>query len=150
MELLPQTEAFCAPEVQVRLELEKQERMMLLSFRFDGTAGTCCDRCLNPLRFKVEQEETIIVKTASASDTDAQDEENLWWVSEKDTFIDLASYFYETIALSRPLQVFCPEDENGKPTCDPAMLDLYEQPAAHQEEDTDPRWDALKSLKNRI
>ncbi|MDE5575625.1 MAG: DUF177 domain-containing protein [Bacteroidales bacterium] len=150
MELFPETEAFCEPEVRVGLELEKQERMMLLSFRFDGTAGTYCDRCLNPLRFKVEQEETIIVKTASASDTDAQDEENLWWVSEKDTFIDLASYFYETIALSRPLQVFCPEDENGKPTCDPAMLDLYEQPAAPQEAETDPRWDALKSLKNRI
>ena len=149
MELYPETEAFSEPQVQVELELEKQERMMLLSFRFKGTAGTLCDRCLNPLRFKVETEETIIVKTASASDTGEQDEENLWWINEKDTAIDLSPYFYETLALSRPLQVFCPEDENGEPTCDTAMLGLYGQASAEQDE-TDPRWDVLKSLKDRI
>ncbi|MCM1041204.1 MAG: DUF177 domain-containing protein [Bacteroides sp.] len=147
MELYPEADVFCEPQVRVELEMEKRERMMLLSFRFSGTAGTACDRCLRPLRFGVEVQEEIIVKTASAGESDAQDEENLWWVSEKDTAIDLAPYFYETIALSRPLQVFCPEDETGAPTCDPAMLHLYEQPSGQQEPETDPRWDALKKLK---
>lgn len=151
MKSIPETELFFEPDIQVELELEKQERMMLLSFRFRGTAGTVCDRCLRPLRFPVERQEEIIVKTASASDIGAQDEENLWWIGEKDSSIDLTPYFYETVVLCRPLQVFCPEDGNGDPTCDPAMLDLYGQASCQKEEDAvDSRWDALKVLKNRI
>lgn len=151
MELYPEAEAFCEPDVHVELSLEKQERMMLLSFRFSGTAGTQCDRCLKPLRFKVEVNEDIVVKIASGSETGAENEENLWWVGEKDSYIDLAPYFYETITLARPLQCFCPEDENGNSTCDQAMLALYGQ---HDQADTepaaDPRWDALKALKDRV
>lgn len=147
MDLFPETDAFAEPDVRVELSLEKQERMMLLFFRFHGTAGTECDRCLNPLRFEVKTEEEIIVKVASAGDADAQNEDNLWWIDEKESALDLASYFYETIVLCRPLQVFCPEDEKGKSTCQKAMLKFYEQPEAEKE--TDPRWDALKSLKDK-
>ncbi len=152
MDLFPGTEAFSDLDVHVSAELEKHERMMSLLFRFSGTAGTRCDRCLRPLRYDVDVEEEIIVKTVSEGDSGALDEENLWWISEKETFLDLASYFYETVVLSRPMQVFCPQDGNGNPTCDPAMLDLCGLHALDRETgtETDPRWDALKKLKEGI
>lgn len=150
MKLFSDSDVFCEPDVHVELSLEKQERMILLDFRFDGTAGTQCDRCLRPLRFNVEVEEKILVKMVSEVEPETGEEDNLWWITEKDTCLDLAPYFYETITLHRPLQVFCPEDENGLSTCDKDMLNLYGQDAGVQETETDPRWDALKELKNKI
>lgn len=150
VDAFPVGDAFEEPDVHVEVDMEKRERMLLLSFRFRGTAGTQCDRCLKPLRFKVEVEDEIIVKMTSDAGSEAAQEDNLWWITEKDAYLDLAPYFYETITLSRPLQVFCPEDENGRSTCDKAMLGLYGQAADSEKAETDPRWDALKELKNRI
>lgn len=149
-DVFPVGDAFAEPDVHVEVDMEKRERMMLLSFRFSGTAGTQCDRCLKPLRFRVDTQEEIIVKMASDDDSEAGDGDNLWWITEKDSYLDLAPYFYETITLSRPLQVFCPEDKNGQSTCDKAMLSLYGQTNEAREPETDPRWNALKELKDRI
>ncbi len=151
MALFPEADAFFSPEIKVFLSLEKSERMMILSFRFEGSAATRCDRCLQDLRFAVEGGEEIIVKTASDAETGAEDEENLWWVSEKDTSLDLASYFYETIVLRRPLQLFCAEKADGSSGCDPAMMALYRSAEAAKKEaehESDPRWDVLRKLRD--
>ncbi|MDE7072772.1 MAG: DUF177 domain-containing protein, partial [Bacteroidales bacterium] len=152
MALFPEADTFFSPDIKVTLEVEKLERMMSLHFRFEGGAATRCDRCLRDVRFEVESEDEIIVKTAGDAETGAEDEENLWWVSEKDTELDLAPYFYETIVLSRPLQVFCPEAADGTPGCDPAMLALYRsaETAPKASTEPDPRWEALRTLRDAV
>ena len=152
MALFPEADTFFSPEIKVSLLLEKNDRMMTLSFHFEGSAATRCDRCLRDVRFAVECREEIIVKTASEAEKGAEDEENLWWVSEKDTKLDLAPYFYETIVLCRPLQMFCAEKADGTPGCDPAMMVFYHsaEAAKQAEHEPDPRWDALRKLREAV
>ncbi|MEG1498553.1 MAG: DUF177 domain-containing protein [Bacteroidales bacterium] len=141
-------------QVHIELTLEKSERMMLLGFTMNGHIDLQCDRCLKDLPYLLDLKETVVVKFTSHEETE-MDEDNLWYVSDKTTQIDLSSYFYETLVVQRPLQIFCPLDKNGKSTCDPQMLKRL------QVEDTladlkleenleDLRWSALKNFNKEV
>lgn len=154
MEEFPQEENFSDPQVEVSLHLTKADRMMELSFSFHGRAKTQCDRCLKDLFFPVDVREHVLVKIVSQPEEAAEDGESLWWISEKDSFIDLAPYFHEVLVLARPMQCVCETDSDGNPTCDPAMLALFDPQDGKggKEEGTfeDPRWAALKGLKEKM
>ncbi|HKJ79252.1 MAG TPA: DUF177 domain-containing protein, partial [Prolixibacteraceae bacterium] len=67
--------------------------------------------------------------------------------------LNLAQLIYEYISLAIPLKRVHPEDKNGDSQCDTEMLDKinnYVQPEVDkdEEENVDPRWAALKKLKN--
>lgn len=118
----------CFPEgeirhaaVKVHLELEREERLMRLQFEFRGQFETACDRCLRALACPVNFRDEVIVRFAGDAD-EREDEDNLWWVEEHQDKLDLSQYLYESVALQRPIQMFCPADEAGRPTCDEKML----------------------------
>ncbi len=150
MELFPDTDAFFAPRVRVELEMVKSDRLMDMKFRFEGTAMSLCDRCLQEVEFPVSTTEKVVAKI-SAEATEVQEEDEFWVVPEKDSSLDLAPYFYEVLVLSRPMQLFCPENEKGESACDPRMLAFY-QP--RQQEDVAPegdsRWAALAGLRDKM
>lgn len=153
MEEFPDETNFSEPQVEVSLHLTKADRMMELSFLFRGRAKTQCDRCLRELSFPVEFQERILVKTVAKPEDAGEDGENLWWVSEKDSFLDLAPYFHEVLVLARPLQCVCGTDSEGTPACDPDMLAFFgpqEKERKKGEAFTDPRWAALKGLKEKM
>ncbi|MDE5704313.1 MAG: DUF177 domain-containing protein, partial [Bacteroidales bacterium] len=62
-----------------------------------------------------------------------EDEDNLWWVEEHQDKLDLSQYLYESVAVQRPIQMFCPTDAAGRSTCDESMsrhLEQEEKPEA--------------------
>ena len=109
-------------DVTVDLTLERAERLMRLHFDFQGRFKTVCDRCLRELDCPVAFQDEVIVRFVSET-AGKEDEDNLWWVDEHQDKLDLSQYLYETVALQRPLQWFCPEDGNGVSTCDAAFLE---------------------------
>lgn len=132
----------CFPEGEIReadvtvfLTLERAERLMRLRFDFQGSFKTGCDRCLSEIDCPVSFQDEVVVRFTSEADApDAsaktgpkganakQDEDHLWWVEEHRDKLDLSQYLYEMVALQRPIQWFCPEDENGQSTCNAAMM----------------------------
>lgn len=137
-------------KVVFNVKLEKKERLMLFHFTFSGEVRTTCDRCLGEMELPVSGEETLCVKF---SDTEHSDDEDVVILPEKEYKIDLAQWMYEYVAVALPMQCIHPDNADGTPGCDPEMMKyLTEDTDGNEqssEEETDPRWNALKELKNK-
>ena len=137
-------------EVNFAVVLEKRERVLMFNFAFHGVVKTICDRCLGELEVPVSGEETLCVKF---SDTETSDKEDVVILPEGEHQIDLAQWMYEYVAVRMPMQKV---HEEGQ--CDPEMLQYISEEREPSEEDevremgegeTDPRWDALKTLMEK-
>jgi uncharacterized metal-binding protein YceD (DUF177 family) len=123
--------------------MEKQERMLIFDLELKGKIEASCDRCGEPFDLPVKGNEQLIVKFG---DEDLQEDDMLVVIPDTSYEFDLSHYLYEMIHLLLPAKRIHGEDENGNSLCDPEMLkhiDEYEE-----EEKTDPRWDALRKLKD--
>lgn len=131
------------------VKLEKKERMMMFYFTYSGEVTTTCDRCLGEMRLPVEGEQSLCVKF---SDTEQSDDEDVIILPESEYKIDLAQWMYEYVAVAIPIQCVHPDDAEGNSTCDPEMTKYLSEEAKGEatqtdEDDIDPRWEALKNLK---
>ena len=133
--------------------MEKKERLMLFFFAFSGKVRTECDRCLEEIDWPVEGNETICVKL---SDTETSDDENVVILPESAFKVDLAQWMYELVAVSMPIRCIHPDDADGNSTCNPEMLKYisegtengeWETENGDENEEIDPRWEALLKLK---
>lgn len=130
--------------VNISLDLTKQERMMIFEFNIKGFVEVPCDRCLEPFNQKVEGNERLIVKFGEKYE---EQSDEVILIPESDYEFDIAPYIYEYIDLLLPMQRIHPDDESGNSTCDQDMLDRLSPP--YEEPTTDPRWEALKKLKDK-
>lgn len=135
--------------VNFKVKLEKNERFLLFDFKFSGLVKTECDRCLGEMDVPVEGEESLCVKF---SDTETSDDEDVTFLPESATKIDLAQWMYEYVTVAIPMQHVHPDDENGNPICDPEMLKYItgndeEGTKASTTDAVDPRWEKLLDLK---
>lgn len=126
--------------LKVWLNFEKKETMLLCSFIVDGTVEMVCSRCNEPMDAEIEGELEIIYQFGHES----YDDENIIVISPDSYEIDVKQPIYELITISLPTR---PIHEEGK--CDEEMVKLIEKFQAKEKKDndnTDPRWSALKNL----
>ena len=125
------------------VELDKQETMLILNFKIDGTIETTCDRCLKVLPIQVDITEQQIAKF---SDEPVDEDEEIIALGKNDHEIDISALIYEYINVAVPFISVCGEGNTS--TCDKEMLDKLNSLSANgeQNEQTDPRWDALKNM----
>ncbi len=132
--------------VKATVILEKKPGILALHFSLQGEVEVICDRCLTPFMAPVDSVQDIYVKTG---DEFRELEDNVIMINEDDHEIDVSQYLYEYVVLSLPMQKIHPSDAGGLPGCDPDMLDRLDEFAVRRSEDeqeTDPRWDALKGI----
>lgn len=127
--------------VHAEVSMEKKERMLIFNFRLSGEVQLPCDRCLSPLEMPIEGADRLIVKFGSEYE---EESEEILIIPETDSMIDISSFIYEYIMLKLPIQRVHPESENR---CDQTVVEMLDQQV---QVETDPRWDALKDLKNNI
>ena len=142
-------------DVHFDVHLERKERLMLFNISFSGTVQTQCDRCLGAIEVPVSGKHLLTVQISNKS---GNDNEDVVVLSDKECQIDLAQWFYEYVVIALPMRHVHPDDENGKPTCDPEMLRLLDQHrtsettssdnADTQPDEIDPRWAQLMKLKD--
>lgn len=128
--------------VKAHIELEKQETMLVLNFTFSGQVQLPCDRCLDPLEIPVSGEERLIVKFGESWE---EESEEVLVIPQSEYKINVAQYLYEYISLALPVQRLHGDKEDGTSGCNPEVLKKLE--SHREEEQSDPRWDALKNLK---
>jgi len=133
----------CAIEVT----LYKNQDMMELSFKLKGYVEVTCDRCLEPFDLPFQISESLYVKFSEEGNGQTDD---LLILSEKEHELDITQNIYEYIILHLPYQRIHPEDKFGNSMCNKEMiLHLNEYLTDHEaKEDTDPRWEQLRSLLN--
>ena len=129
-------------KVSIDLDIEKTELMMTLNFALQGKVRVACDRCADEFDIPIENNEVYYVKFGSDV---AEESDDVVVVPADQHDFDISSLIYEYIILSIPIHRVHPEGE-----CNPEVLQMLsheEEPVAEEENETDPRWAALKNIK---
>ena len=140
--------------VDVTLEVtRKSENTYHLEINCNGTVTIPCDRCLDDLDLPVEENYCLNVEQMGTELDDTGDE--LLIVPSDWRELDTAPIVRDTVLLAIPM-THCHESEDD---CNPDMLDALDSHLAGAVPDdddtqsettgTDPRWEALKKLKEQ-
>ena len=131
--------------LKCQVDLEKQETMIILNFQITGTIDANCDRCLAQYPQPVDIHEQQVAKFSEEA---IGEDEEIIILTKSDHEINIAGLIYEYINVAMPFITVC-IDEGKTPYCDKEMLDSLNKLTANTEpnEQTDPRWDALKKIK---
>lgn len=129
-------------EVSVKVNMEKSAHLLVTNIRTQGTVQVACDRCAAPMEQRVEGDQRQIFRLDS--EEDFEDDDELVGLPPGETEVNLTHYFYECITLNLPARYVHPAGQ-----CDPDVEQALERVRVAQptEEATDPRWEALKNLK---
>ena len=132
-------------DLKCRVDLEKQETMMILDFHITGTIDATCDRCLSQYPQVVDIKEQQIAKF---SDEEVAEDDEIITLGKSEHEIMLAGLIYEYINVAVPFILVC-NNEGNTQYCDKDMLAELSKLKENNEqtESTDPRWDALKKFK---
>jgi uncharacterized metal-binding protein YceD (DUF177 family) len=140
--------------VDVELQLEKSSTMLVLMFSIKGILNVECDVCLDPLALNISDDFRQICKFSDEGFTSSDDE--ITAIPTSDYEINVARFIYEFIHLCVPAKMT--HEEGG---CNDKIKDivsqylLTEQPNMDSESKSeendivDPRWAALKELKDK-
>jgi len=137
--------------LKAELTLDKQETMLILEFIIKGEIFLNCDVCLSDFPIAVAVNERQIVKFSDDENLE-DDTDEIILLGKNEHEVDVSSLIYEYINLAVPYFHRC-EDTGETRWCDKEMLDKLDKLSykpADEEEQTgaDPRWDALKKIKN--
>ncbi|TAJ14622.1 DUF177 domain-containing protein [Marinilabiliaceae bacterium JC017] len=139
-------------DVQVFVELNKSQTMLVLDFDIHGNVESICDNCLAPVNIDVSYQGKLYVKFGEEYQ-ELSDE--IIVLPHEVHELNVAQWIYEFIIISLPIRHIHPDDENGEPLCDKNMLkklDQYLVDTDHideEEDNIDPRWEALKKFTDK-
>ena len=129
--------------LHVSVSIRKATGFFELLIHAAGTLIIPCDRCLDGMEQPVETDNRLIVKFGSES----SEEDDIIIVPEEEGILDMAWFIYEFVILAIPIRhVHAP----GK--CNAVMTEALEELSADRSsdeestQDTDPRWEKLRSL----
>lgn len=138
-------------ELNVIVSVDKSETMMIMNFNISGEINMECDVCLEELKQPLEANYRQIFKFSDDEDLKLDDE--ITYVRSTEFKINIAPFIIEFINLSKPNKTRHPVGECNDELI--AVLDEYllvkeeHKEDNSEEEDIDPRWNALKKLKNK-
>ncbi|HLP22077.1 MAG TPA: DUF177 domain-containing protein [Chitinophagales bacterium] len=134
-------------DVKVKLEFEKKETFFIANFFIDGSVKVECDRCLGPFDKSIFGDYTCYIKFAEDPNS-MNDEPEVLYISRDQTVIDLSQLIYEYVNLCLPIQKLGCEKPGEEPQCNKEVLKYLKGEEKKETNEDDPRWAALKNLKN--
>lgn len=139
---------FEACDLKVKVKFEKKTTMLELTFSHSGTVTVPCDLTGEVFDMPVKGKMDLIVQFG---DEFNDENEELLILPHGEHQLNVAQYIYELVALSVPQKRIHPGIKDG--TLKHEALERLDQMKVaskpekeKEEEQTDPRWDKLKSL----
>ena len=134
-------------EGKVKLTLNKALNLLELTFEINGSVRLVCDRSLDPFDMPIELSRDIIMKYGEEDQELSEDIMMINWDTQR---INVAQLIYEFISLEVPIRKLHPRYENEESSIeDDELFYQSEKPSDENKEKIDPRWEALKELKNK-
>lgn len=129
-------------DIKAIISFEKKPSMFRLQLSLDGVVNTVCDRCLDDLQLEIEGEQEFIVKITEET---IDEDDHIICLSPNEQELDLTHVIYESIHLLMPIKIAHEEIEG----CNPDVIAQLNEINSSDDEDEeqDPRWDALKNIK---
>ena len=150
-------------KINTRLTIAKKGGGFDLSFTFNGIVTIPCDRCLDDMDLPIETTAHLIVKFGKDY---SEESDEIVIIPEPEGIINLAWFLYEFVALTIPIKhVHTPgkcnklmtsklkkhsvKSDDGEQSFESDDSDgvIITDDGQDDEEKTDPRWDALRGLK---
>lgn len=124
----------------VDLELIKESAHLELIFKIEGNIKLECDRCLEEMIYPVTGGYRLIVKFG---DEYGEESDEIVVIPLSESRIDIGQYVFEYINMLLPIQRVHEDEE----MCDQKVIDKLHK---HSKQQSDPRWEALKGIKNKL
>jgi len=134
---------FTNPKITVDVLLDKHSTFLEFEIKVSGTVEVVCDITNEDFDHPIENQIKVLVKFGEEYD---DSEEDVITIPTNDHAFNITQLIYENVALSIPMKKLSPNvsDEDLK------ILDKFSPKEIEEEEhESDPRWDALKNLKNK-
>ena len=134
---------FTNPKITVDVLLDKHSTFLEFEIKVSGTVELVCDITNENFDHPIENQIKVLVKFGEEYD---DSEEDVITIPTSDHAFNIAQLIYENVALSIPMKKLSPNVTEE----DLAILDKFSPKDIEEEEhESDPRWDALKNLKNK-
>jgi uncharacterized metal-binding protein YceD (DUF177 family) len=136
--------------LQVMVTLDKKPRLIQVDFDITGTVTLVCDRSLEPFEHPLHIQEGLIFQYGEEEKA-LTDEITI--ITKNTQKINLAQDIYEFIGLAIPMKKIHPKfrtEDDDLPFTKGSVVFTTQQDADtnNAPEATDPRWEALKKLRN--
>ncbi len=155
-----QQQDFRQCKANVKLSLDKHSSFMSLKFEIGGTLEVTCDRCNSNLPLQLWDEFNLTVKMVEdpALMNEQEEDPDMYYIAQSDSYIDVASLIYEFINLTIPMQKACDFEKMDGPHCNASALDVLKKmepgpvdlsrPAEETESKENPIWKGLEKFKD--
>ena len=144
-DLFETEQEFFNPKIVADVLLDKHITFLEFHINVSGTVQLICDISTDEFSENIMNDLKILVKFGEEYDDSNED---IITIPQKDSDFNIANLIYETVVLSIPMKKVAPSvrdnDEYEK------LLEKYSPKPIEEEEEqsTDPRWEALKKLRN--
>ena len=140
-------------KANIKLTLDKQNGFLLLKFEIGGALEVTCDRCgSNVLPMNLWDEFNVVVKLAEEPDKMNEQEEDpdVYYIGRSENHLHVASWIYEFVNLSIPMQRMCSEEKMGSQFCDNDVLDMLRKGEDEPNRVENPIWKGLEKIKKNL
>jgi len=156
-------EDFQKGKINTQLKIIKKANVFDLSFTLNGIVTIPCDRCLDDMDLPVDTTAHLIVKLGKDY---SEESDEIVVIPETEGIINLSWFLYEFVSLAIPIKrIHGPgkcnkqmtsklkkhlaksDDDDMSFGSDDADIIVIDEDEPYEEERTDPRWEALKGLK---
>ena len=131
------------------LKLVKSETMMDLQFHIEAEVELTCDRSLELFWHSMTIDDSIIIKFG---EDDYSLSEDVFVIRKDSSSINVSDFIYEFVSLAVPMKKLHPrfeeEDDEDQPDLIYTSQEESEDQSETDSEQVDPRWEALKKLKD--
>lgn len=130
----------------IQIELDKRENIIEVDLFINGQYQLTCDRSLEEFELPVSVERKLLYKYGE-EEKELEDDVNV--ITKQTQKINIAHFIYEFLLLAIPMKKLHPKYENEEDEEDEIIYFDESEETTDDEEQIDPRWAALKNLKNK-
>lgn len=116
--------------------------------RSRGRLRMSCGRCLAPFEADLSADYSFVLQKGRPRSLSGDEDETLVWIDDRGDQIDLGTEVKDYLLLEVPVKPLCREDCAG--LCPVCGANLNEETCNCEVKPADPRWDALRGLKDRM
>ncbi|HEX2957532.1 MAG TPA: YceD family protein, partial [Chitinispirillaceae bacterium] len=133
-------------KVDCRLEIDRTGPTIFLHVWFKGEFNIQCARCLETFPFTIKGDFRAVLKEVAGKSGRSQDEDVAdFFFNDRNDTVDLSPLLYEEILTAIPLKPLCNSECKGI-VVDKSKVS-FESESKERTHEIDPRWEALRKLK---
>ncbi|MEG0761776.1 MULTISPECIES: DUF177 domain-containing protein [Chryseobacterium] len=143
-QLFDTEQEFSNPKIEVNVLLDKHTTFLEFEINSEGIVELVCDITNENFSYNIKNQIGILVKFGEEYD---DSEEDVITIPTNDHAFNISQLIYETVSLSIPMKKVSPNISDE----DLEILEKFspKEIETEKEHNSDPRWDALKNLKNK-